>query len=83
LSVIKRIALTPGEPSGIGPDLILALAQQKHEAQLVALADPELLRQRAKLLGIPINLLEIDLSMPRQLAEAGELYVYRISSKRL
>jgi 4-hydroxythreonine-4-phosphate dehydrogenase len=75
LSVIKRIALTPGEPSGIGPDLILALAQQKHEAQLVALADPELLRQRAKLLGIPIKLLETDLSVPRQLAEAGELYV--------
>lgn len=75
MSVIKRIALTPGEPSGIGPDLILALAQQKHEAQLVALADPELLRQRAKLLGIPINLLETDLSEPRQLAEAGELYV--------
>jgi 4-hydroxythreonine-4-phosphate dehydrogenase len=75
LSVIKRIALTPGEPSGIGPDLILALAQQKHEAQLVALADPELLRQRAKLLGIPIRLLETDLSVPRTLAEAGELYV--------
>lgn len=75
MSVIKRIALTPGEPSGIGPDLILALAQQKHEAQLVALADLELLRQRAKLLGIPINLLETDLSEPRQLAEAGELYV--------
>lgn len=75
MSVIKRIALTPGEPSGIGPDLILSLAQQKHEAQLIALADPELLKQRAELLGLSISLIEIDLSEPRQLAEAGELFV--------
>ncbi|MGB5177664.1 MAG: 4-hydroxythreonine-4-phosphate dehydrogenase, partial [Gammaproteobacteria bacterium] len=30
-----RIALTPGEPAGIGPDLCLLLAQQPQAAELV------------------------------------------------
>jgi 4-hydroxythreonine-4-phosphate dehydrogenase len=51
-----RIALTAGEPAGIGPDLLVRLAQQAQPAQLVAIADPELLRQRAALLGLPLQL---------------------------
>ena len=34
-----RIAITPGEPAGIGPDLLITLAQQAWDAQLVVLAD--------------------------------------------
>ncbi|MBB1356352.1 4-hydroxythreonine-4-phosphate dehydrogenase PdxA, partial [Pseudoalteromonas sp. SR45-5] len=34
-----RIAITPGEPAGIGPDLLLTLAQQAWDAQLIAIAD--------------------------------------------
>ncbi len=72
---IKRIAITPGEPAGIGPDLVLTLAQQKHDAQIIALADPALLNQRAAQLGLAIKLIEVDLSQPRQIAAAGELYI--------
>ncbi len=53
---VKRIALTPGEPAGIGPELVIQLAQKSHPCELVVLADPELLRQRAKQIGLPIEL---------------------------
>ena len=55
-----RIALTPGEPAGIGPDLCIQLSQRKQSCELVVITDPELLLQRAKQLGlnIIINLFE-------------------------
>lgn len=47
------IAITSGEPAGIGPDIILsALSEQTFHARLVVLADPELLQARAKALGL-------------------------------
>ncbi len=53
-----RIALTPGEPAGIGPDLCVMLAQQPCVAELVAVADPTLLESRAATLGLPLRLEE-------------------------
>ena len=53
-----RIAITPGEPAGIGPDLLLTLAQQAWDAQLIAIADGKLLKERAKHLGLTINFLK-------------------------
>ena len=50
------IALTPGEPAGIGPDLCIMLAQQKQACQLVAIADRDLLKHRATKLGLPLNI---------------------------
>jgi 4-hydroxythreonine-4-phosphate dehydrogenase len=47
------IALTPGEPAGVGPDIALALAQQPLDCDLVLIADPELLAGRAAQLGLP------------------------------
>ncbi|NMH64874.1 4-hydroxythreonine-4-phosphate dehydrogenase PdxA [Shewanella salipaludis] len=52
----KRIAITPGEPAGIGPDLVIQLAQQAWPAELVVCAAPELLQDRAKMLGLPLTL---------------------------
>lgn len=49
-----RIAITPGEPAGIGPDVTLAIAQQAWDAELVAICDPQLLEQRADMLGLPL-----------------------------
>ena len=49
------LAITPGEPAGIGPDLLVALARKEHPADWVALADPDLLRGRASLLGYPLK----------------------------
>ena len=52
---IPRLAITPGEPSGIGPDITVMLAQHDMAAQLVAIADPDLLRERADQLGLKLD----------------------------
>lgn len=51
-----RIAITSGEPAGIGPDIILSALQDNFAAQLVVVGDPELFRQRAKQLGLTLNI---------------------------
>ena len=54
-----RFVITPGEPAGIGPDLIIKHVQdgQKTQAhELVCIADPEMLQQRAKKLGLPLTI---------------------------
>lgn len=51
-----RLALTPGEPAGIGPDLCLQLAREPRDQQLVVIADPRLLAARAEALGHPVSL---------------------------
>lgn len=69
---LPRIALTPGEPAGIGPDLAVMLAQRERPCRLVAIADPGLLEQRARQLGLPLRLLPPDASGP---GRPGELAV--------
>lgn len=49
------IALTAGEPAGIGPDLCLAVASMPRSWPLVCLADRELLVDRARLLRLPVT----------------------------
>lgn len=53
---MKPLAITPGEPAGIGPDQIVQLAQQSRATRLVAIADPGLLLARAKTLGLDLQL---------------------------
>jgi len=74
-----RIAITPGEPVGIGPDLLITLAQQAWDAQLVVLADAKLLKERAKLLGLTINLIEFDENAPAKATPAGSVYIYQVN----
>ncbi len=47
------IAITAGEPAGIGPDLCVMLAQQLQAERLVVIADHQLLAQRAQSMGLP------------------------------
>jgi len=54
-----NLALTPGEPSGVGPDLLIQLAQEKQQQQIIAFADPDMLAERATMLGLPLNLVEV------------------------
>lgn len=46
------LAVTAGEPAGIGPDLVLTLGRLTVDARLVVIADLSLLQQRAALLGL-------------------------------
>jgi 4-hydroxythreonine-4-phosphate dehydrogenase len=50
------IALSSGEPAGIGPDLCLAAAGSARDWPLVCLSDRTLLQQRARVLGLSIAL---------------------------
>ena len=54
------LAVTTGEPAGIGPDLCLQLAQQPLPYPFVVLADKQLLQQRAALIGIAVQLHDYD-----------------------
>jgi 4-hydroxythreonine-4-phosphate dehydrogenase len=75
---IPRIAITPGEPAGIGPDLCIELAQQHHRAELIAIADPQLIQQRANLLGKELEIVEFDAAKPATPQQAGQLKVMPI-----
>jgi 4-hydroxythreonine-4-phosphate dehydrogenase len=53
------LALTLGEPAGIGPDLTIQLWRRRVELRLPAfylIADPEFIRQRARVLGVDVTL---------------------------
>lgn len=60
---VARIAVTAGEPAGIGPELLVRLAQQEHAAELVAIADPALMLQAAARLALPLGLDEFSPAM--------------------
>ena len=51
-----RLALTAGEPAGIGPELVAALAHEDTGADLVVIADARLMAERARAVGIDIDL---------------------------
>jgi 4-hydroxythreonine-4-phosphate dehydrogenase len=56
----RPLAVTAGEPAGIGPDLCLALAQSQHANRIVVIADPEVLERRAAQLGVTVTLEHFD-----------------------
>ncbi len=72
---VPRLALTPGEPAGIGPDLCVQLAQQAQPGEIVAIASGELLQQRATQLGLPLLLRSFDATQPASPSVAGELTI--------
>lgn len=73
---VKRIAFTPGEPAGIGPDLAVQIAQRPLGCELVVFADPELLRERAEQLKLPLRVVEVTLESPPQARKTSEIAVY-------
>lgn len=87
-----RLAVTPGEPAGIGPDLLIKLVQQPQPCELVAFADPDMLMARAAQLQLPLQLRPVNanksaqpipqpaspqLTSPQQTA-TGELAIYPV-----
>ena len=70
-----RLALTCGEPAGIGIDLTLEIAQQAQDAQLIVIADASVLRERAALLDLNIKLIDYDKNVETVPSSAGELIV--------
>ena len=56
--MIPTIAITSGEPAGIGPDLCVLLANASFAANLVILGDRDMLAARAKMRNIDIDELQ-------------------------
>ncbi|WMY94797.1 MAG: 4-hydroxythreonine-4-phosphate dehydrogenase PdxA [Arsenophonus sp.] len=65
----NSIIITPGEPSGIGPDILIQIAQHNWPVQLVACADPNLLKARAKLLNLELTIYPPDFKNNMQAAK--------------
>lgn len=60
-----RLAVTPGEPAGVGPDVCLQLLQEMQEmpempggVELVLFADRGMVEERAGMLGVPLEVSE-------------------------
>ena len=69
------IALTAGEPAGIGPDLTVMMCGKRLPAHVVAIADRALLEERARLLGLPVKLVDYQPGM----AQASDvLHVWHV-----
>lgn len=70
-----RIAITPGEPAGIGADLIITIAQQDWPVEMVVIASKSLLQARAKELSLPLTLIDYDQNTQATPQTAGTLTV--------
>ena len=75
------LALTPGEPAGIGPDLCVQLAQQERTVAIVAICDPLLLAERAKELRLPLEIIRYQPGEAAATRDAGKLSVYPVTLK--
>lgn len=82
MSPVKRIALTAGEPAGIGPDLCLKLSQYQQRAEIIVIADIDMLSQRAEQLGIDVRFIPADLDTEPTLSPIGELRYISISTNQ-
>ena len=79
-AALPRIALTTGEPAGVGPDICIRFAQTAHAAEIVAIGDADLLMQRAHNLGLPLTLVAYRQATRRHSRE-GELQVLPVTAR--
>lgn len=74
-SRIPRLLITAGEPAGIGPELCLEIACKNWNAELLIVADPNVLKQYAKLLSFDVEIETTTFEKPRAVHKAGTLKV--------
>ena len=74
----RPLAITAGEPAGIGPDLCLQLA--RHEQPLVIIADKSLLQQRAAELGVDLLLHDYTAAIPHLSGKLSVLHIPLVHS---
>lgn len=75
------IAITPGEPAGIGPDLAILTAHQDFPCTRVYFADPELLTQRAMALQVDISIHELSSLDNLPTTTSGSMLVWPVKLK--
>jgi len=72
---VLRVALTTGEPAGIGPDLSVLLAQTTRDYELVAIGNLELLESRAAELSKPLTTRAFDAAVQPRGDASGVLCI--------
>lgn len=75
---LPRLAITAGEPAGIGAELLIRLALTSIDADLVAICDRDLLQRAAARCGTEISLLEDD-GLPLDRRAPGTLRVHHVA----
>lgn len=76
----QRLVITSGEPAGIGPDLVLQLAQTDWPIELVVLADQNVLEERARALNLAMTFKPYDASCAPQPSQANTITIEHIST---
>jgi len=76
--MLSKIAITPGEPGGIGPDITIQVAQLEWDAQLIIIADKSMMLDRAKTLNLPLTLIDFDNAKPSIKHIPGQLYIINV-----
>ncbi len=78
-----RIAITPGEPAGIGPDLCVELAlSPPNGVELIIVADPQLLLDRAQQLGLTLSIRNFEADVAPADSDPGEATVLPVSLRK-
>ena len=80
---IPRIVITAGEPAGIAPEIIAQISQHEFLAEVVVIADPQLLKDRAALMGLSLQLKQYASAYPRQQHKPGTLSVIPIRANKV
>ncbi len=70
---LPRLLLTTGEPAGIGPELLVKVAQQTIAADVIAIGNQALLQRTAEQLGLPLTVTPFATDVARQRHQAGHL----------
>ena len=80
---MKKIIYSPGEPAGIGPDLIIKLATSKSweafKIPIVTIGDPDLFLDRAKLLKKRVSIIEINNVQKAKKNKSGSIQLIKVS----
>lgn len=80
---MKKIIYSPGEPAGIGPDLIIKLATSKSweafKIPIVTIGDPDLFLDRAKLLKKRVGIIEINNVQKAKKNKSGSIQLIKVS----
>src|SRR5579871_2607759 len=79
MNALPRLAITAGEPAGIGPELVARLAATNIAADLVAIADPDLIASAARSIGVALRIEPYDPNKRIDHRERGELRVVPMS----
>ena len=80
---IPKILITPGDPSGIGLDILLEISKKKFPAKIIAITNITLLKERAKILKKKVVLKKVNLNNNDiTVNSVGEILVHDIKHEK-